>query len=60
LFGIVHSLSAVEAEADPPAGAVDDAGAEPELHAAATTENAKTTRINDRDVLLICAPLQGG
>src|SRR6185436_11983162 len=57
LLGIAHSLSLpVSAGA---AGAADEAGAGPELHAAATAENARTTKANSRDTLFISAPLTG-
>src|SRR6185503_15009909 len=56
LLGIAHSLS-FPVSAGAAAGAVDDAGAEPELHAAAATEQARPTRVSSLDTLAICAPL---
>src|SRR5436190_16889191 len=59
LLGIAHSLSLpVSAGA---AGAADEAGADPELHAAAKTEQARPIRVISLDTLDIFeAPLHGG
>src|SRR6185369_5108841 len=56
LLGIDHSLSL---PVNAGAAAVDDAGAEPELHAATTTEQPRPTRATSRDTLNICAPRTG-
>src|SRR6185436_4941986 len=60
LLGIAHSLSLpVSAGAAGAADEADEAGAGPELHAAATAENARTTKANRRDTLFISDPLTG-